>query len=170
VYSLFPKTDQGGRDFLFSDKGGRVNRRRILILSKRPPLRPEYGTIGEPREIPESFLSWETYGFEIRLNPVKREKGGGKIIPIRGRENLAEWFCLKSEGWGFITSRESLQIQSSGVQNFEKQNGRVTQNTATFIGKLKVSDRPRFIRSFEEGIGRGKSFGFGLLEILPLRE
>jgi CRISPR system Cascade subunit CasE len=86
-----------------------------------------------------------------------------------GRENLIEWFCLKSEAWGFITDRESLQIQSTGVQTFDKQNGQVTQNTVTFVGKLKVSDRSLFIKSFEQGIGRGKSFGFGLLQIVPLQ-
>ncbi|MDR3139117.1 MAG: type I-E CRISPR-associated protein Cas6/Cse3/CasE [Treponema sp.] len=169
IYSLFPKPEDKNRDFLFADKGGNFNERRILILSKRSPLQPEHGII-ESKEIPESFLSWDLYGFEIRLNPVKREKTGGKILPIRGRENLLEWFCSKSESWGFTTGRESLQIQSSGIQTFEKQDGLVTQNMATFIGRLKVSDRPRFIKSFEEGIGRGKSFGFGLLEILPLRE
>jgi CRISPR system Cascade subunit CasE len=169
VYSLFPKGDTSRRDFLFADKGGGFNERRILIFSRRPPLRPGHGDI-KSRNIPESFLTQSRYGFEIRLNPVKREREGGKLIPIHGRENLVEWFCSKSETWGFITDRESLQIQSSRVQNFKKQNGQVTQNTATFIGKLEVCDRLRFIRSFEEGIGRGKSFRFGLLEILPLRE
>jgi CRISPR system Cascade subunit CasE len=167
VYSLFPKTDEGGRDFLFADKGGGFNERRILILSKRRPLPPEYGSI-ESREIPESFLGYDCYGFEIRLNPVKREKGGGKIVPVRGRENLLEWFCAKSESWGFAAGRESLQIQSSGIQSFKKQDGQVTQNAVRFIGTLKVKDRPLFVKSFEEGIGRGKSFGFGLLEIIPL--
>jgi CRISPR system Cascade subunit CasE len=178
IYSLFPKTDNKERDFLFSDKGGSFNERKILILSKRPPLQPEHGAI-ESREIPASFLNWDYYGFEIRLNPTKREKTSGKIVPVQGREKqgektkrekLLEWFCSKSESWGFVTERESLQIQSRGVQSFEKQNGQVTQNVATFIGKLKVKDRPLFIKNFEEGIGRGKSFGFGLLEIVPLRE
>jgi CRISPR system Cascade subunit CasE len=178
VYSLFPKTDNKERDFLFADKGGNFNERKILILSKRPPLQPEHGAI-ESREIPSSFLNWDYYGFEIRLNPTKREKTSGKIVPVQGtekqgektkREKLLEWFCSKSESWGFVTERESLQIQSSGIQSFEKQDNLVTQNMAPCIGKLKVSDRPRFIQSFEEGVGRGKSFGFGLLEIVPLRE
>jgi CRISPR system Cascade subunit CasE len=169
VYSLFPKTGEGGRDFLFADKGGGFNERRILILSKRRPLQPEHGRI-ESKEIPESFLTWDHYGFELRLNPVKREKGGGKIVPVRGRKNLLEWFHAKSESWGFSAGRDTLQIQSSGVQSFEKENDQVIQNAATFIGTLRVKDRPLFIRSFEEGIGRGESFGFGLLEIVPLRE
>jgi CRISPR system Cascade subunit CasE len=169
VYSLFPKVNDEGRDFLFADMGGNFNERRILILSKRPPAIPEHGTV-ESKNIPEAFLTGDCYGFTIRLNPTKREKNGGKIIPIRGRETLLEWFCSKSEGWGFITDKESLQIQNSGVQTFDKQNGQVTQNAVTFTGKLKVSDRSLFIKSFEKGIGRGKSFGFGLLQIVPLQE
>jgi CRISPR system Cascade subunit CasE len=167
VYSLFPKQADGERDFLFLDKGGDFNERRILILSKRPPAVPEHGII-ESKNIPESFLAGNCYGFTVRLNPTKREKNGGKIVPIRGKENQLEWFCAKSEGWGFITDKESLQIQNSGVQSFDKQNGQVTQNAVTFTGKLKVSDRSLFIKSFEKGIGRGKSFGFGLLQIIPL--
>ncbi|MFP3042863.1 type I-E CRISPR-associated protein Cas6/Cse3/CasE [Treponema primitia] len=168
VYSLFPKTGDG-RDFIFVDKGGNFNERQILILSKRSPEKPDYGTI-ESKNIPEPFLNQDHYGFEIRLNPTKREKNGGKIVPIMGKENLAEWFCSKSERWGFVTERESLQIQFTGVQTFDKQNGQVTQNVVNFIGKLRVNDRSLFIKSFEQGIGRGKSFGFGLLEIIPLQD
>jgi CRISPR system Cascade subunit CasE len=168
VYSLFPKIPDGGRDFLFMDKGGNFNERKILILSKRPPDVPEHGTIAS-KNIPRSFLAGDYYGFEVRLNPTKREKNGGKITSIIKRENLLEWFCSKSESWGFVTNRESLQIQNTGVQTFDKQSGPVTQNAATFIGKLKVCDRPLFIKSFEDGIGRGKSFGFGLLQIVPLQ-
>ncbi|MDR0926056.1 MAG: type I-E CRISPR-associated protein Cas6/Cse3/CasE [Hungatella sp.] len=168
VYSLFPQFRESSRDFLFVDKGGNFNERSILILSKRLPQIPQYGTI-ESKNIPESFLGLNNYGFEIRLNPTKREKKDSKIVPIKGKDNLIGWFCSKSETWGFATDRESLQIQSSGVQTFAKQNGQVTQNIVTFIGKLKVTNRFLFIKSFEQGIGRGKGFGFGLLQIVPLQ-
>jgi CRISPR system Cascade subunit CasE len=166
IYSLFPK-ENGGRDFLFVDKGGDFKERRILILSKRPPLCPEYGII-EQKNIPDSFLKEDRYGFEIRLNAVKRSKQNGKIVAIFDRESLFEWFCSKSESWGFITERDSLQIQSTGVQTFNKQENQITQNAVIFIGKLRVNDRSLFVKSFEEGIGRGKGFGFGLLQIVPL--
>jgi CRISPR system Cascade subunit CasE len=178
VYSLFPKIENTERDFLFADKGGSFNERRILILSKRSPRQPEYGTV-ESKAIPESFLNCDTYGFEIRLNPTKREKNSGKIIPVQGTEKqdsylkkkkLLEWFCAKSETWGFSTDHGSLQIQSTDIQVFEKDNKQITQNSVTFTGKLRVKDRALFIKSFEEGIGRGKGFGFGLLELVPLRE
>jgi CRISPR system Cascade subunit CasE len=178
VYSLFPKIENTERDFLFADKGGNFDERRILILSKRSPLQPEYGTV-ESKVIPESFLNCDTYGFEIRLNPTKREKNSGKIIPVQGTEKqdsylkkkkLLEWFCAKSESWGFSTDHNSLQIQSTDVQIFEKGNKQIIQSSVTFIGKLRVKNRVLFIKSFEEGIGRGKAFGFGLLEIVPLQE
>ena len=44
----------------------------------------------------------------------------------------------------------------------------ITHGAATFLGKLNVMDRVKFIKSFKEGIGRAKGFGFGLLQIVPL--
>ena len=175
IYSLFPKTDDG-RDFLFVDKGGDFHERRILILSKRIPENPVYGTI-ETKNIPESFLSLDNYGFEIRLNPVKREKQSSKLVPIgfdkkgsEKKEALLDWVCNKSESWGFIIARESLLVKDADVQTFEKGQHEVTQSAVCFVGKLHVSDRSLFKKSFEEGIGRGKSFGFGLLQIMPLQK
>jgi CRISPR system Cascade subunit CasE len=179
VYSLFPKIEGESRDFLFADKGVSDMQRRILIFSKRPPQRQGYGSI-KTREIPESFLQQDRYGFEIRLNPTRRDKASGKIVPAQGtekqdgetkRKKLRDWFCAKSEGWGFVTDPETLQIQNQGVQSFDKQDAQVvTQNAVTFTGTLRVTDRARFIKGVEEGIGRGKGFGFGLLEIIPLKD
>jgi CRISPR system Cascade subunit CasE len=176
IYSLFTDMPEGKRDFLFADKGGDFNERRILILSKRPPLTPQYGTV-ESKIIPDSFLAFSRYAFEVRLNPVKRDMKSRKLVPVgtglsmaQRREKLAEWFSAKSEGWGFVSDRESLQVQDTDVQIFEKQKTQVTQSAAVFIGKLKVTDRDLFVKSFKNGIGRGKGFGFGLLQIVPLQE
>jgi CRISPR system Cascade subunit CasE len=178
VYSLFPALAGESRDFLFVDKGGDFYERRILILSKRPPLATEHGVI-ETKTIPEAFLQSDAYCFQVRLNPTKRDKQTGKIIPVQDlkeksdktkREILAQWFCAKSETWGFHADPERLEVRTTGVQVFEKQEMEVTQNAATFTGVLGVTDRELFIRSFEQGIGRGKSFGFGLLELVPTKE
>jgi CRISPR system Cascade subunit CasE len=180
VYSLFPAIPDESRDFLFVDKGGDFYERRILILSKRSPLTPEHGRI-ESKNISPAFLERDAYCFEVRLNPTKRDKQTGRIIPAQGlikeekdnetkREKLAQWFCAKSETWGFRADPERLELRTTGVQVFDKQEMEVTQNAATFAGVLRVTDRELFIRSFEQGIGRGKSFGFGLLELVPTKE
>lgn len=167
VYSLFPPEDGKTRNFLFADKGGDWNSRRILLLSDREPQKPEYGQINS-KEVPDTFLSSDYYGFEVILNPTKRDIKTGKIVSIRGRDNLIQWFILKAPGYGFEVIQNSLQVNNVGVVTYKKDKEICTHNTATFIGKLKVIDRETFIKSFKQGIGRAKGFGFGLLQIIPI--
>lgn len=55
------------------------------------------------------------------------------------------------------------------VDAFPRDDGRnVTLSKARIIGELAVTDRDRFIHSFTRGIGHGKAFGCGLLQIAPL--
>jgi CRISPR system Cascade subunit CasE len=166
VYELFPGES---RDFLFVDKGGDFHARQILILSDRSPEIPQYGEI-QSKPIADSFLEHDNYGFEVTLNPTKRDKQTGKTVAIRGRENLHQWFLGKAPTLGFEIQAESLEIRHAGVQTFDLGNGKiVTHNSASFVGKLKVTDRVRFQQSFRKGIGRAKGFGFGLFQIIPLQ-
>lgn len=166
VYELFPGES---RDFLFVDKGGDLQARQILILSDRSPEIPQYGEI-QSKVIADSFLEYDHYGFEVKLNPTKRDKQTGKTVAICGRENLHQWFLGKAPTLGFEIQAESLEIRHAGVQTFHLSNGQiVTHNSATFIGRLKVTDRVKFQQSFRKGIGRAKGFGFGLFQIIPLQ-
>lgn len=177
VYSLFPKVGDDTRDFLYADKGGDFSTRNILLLSKRPPVPPEIGIV-ESKSIQPAFLTHEHYAFEVRMNPTKRDKASGTIVAIRGnktagqtqRDALAEWFAQKTLNQGFSVDATSLIITDVGVQQFKKDESTVTHGKATFRGKLYVTDRALFIKSFEEGIGRAKGFGFGLLQIVPLKD
>ena len=170
VYSLFPKPDDQSRDFLYADKGGNWNCRRILILSERRPETPEFGEI-ESKEVPESFLQWDNYGFEVIVNPTQRNGPSQKTTPIKGRENLHKWFIQKASALGFEVEPDSLQVSKIGVVSFNR-DASITQThgTATFIGKLTVINREAFINSFKHGIGRAKGFGFGLLQIVPIQK
>ena len=183
VYSLFPQAETretgsgkdgliakaNGRDFLFVDKGGDFHGRQILVLSSCQPVLPEYGEISS-KKIPEAFLQMKHYGFEVVLNPVKRDNKTGKLISVRGKDNLLQWLVDKAEKGelGFTVDPKTLQVNHEGVLRYEKDGATCTHNTATFTGKLEVTDRPKFIRTFEKGIGRAKGFGFGLLQIIPI--
>ncbi len=174
VYSLFPQQKHGEiRDFLYADKGGDWNCRRILILSERKPELPEFGQI-ESKEIHDSFLNWDYYGFEVILNPTTRNGPSQKTMPVRGMENLRKWFLKKVPALGFEVEPKSLQVSHVGVISFDKnKEGKTftqTHGSATFIGRLKVINRGDFINSFKQGIGRAKGFGFGLLQIMPLQK
>lgn len=167
VYSLFPAKPGQSRDFLFADKGGDWKGRQILILSAREPLQPEFGEVYS-KKVSDSFLQYDHYGFEVVLNPTKRDAKTSKIAAVRGRENLLQWFVQKTPGLGFEVISQSLQVNKIGVLTYQKNGTSRTHNTANFVGKLKVIDRRVFIQNFKKGIGRAKGFGFGLLQIVPI--
>ena len=175
VYSLFDdirsdrqKLEGEPSGLLYADKGGDVDQKTILILSDRFPNTPKHGRI-ESKVIPDSFLMHNHYGFEITLNPTKRDHSTGKTVPIRGSDAIKEWFIKKTiDSWGFEVTSERVQVQNTDVKIFDKKGHHVTQGSATLIGELIVTDQKKFIQSFQRGIGRGKSFGFGLLQIVPI--
>lgn len=159
---------------VYADKGGDFNTRQILMLSNRKPHQtPQFGEV-QSRPIHASFLMHERYVFDITLNPTKREqnkldKQTGKVVAIRGRDDIAAWFIARApQSWGFAVTAEHLQVGKISVQVFEKDGRTITHGSATLTGELVVTDKARFIQSFIHGIGRGRAFGFGLLQIVPL--
>ncbi len=167
VYTLFPEEDGKTRDFLFVDKGGAWDERKILIISNRFPQQPQFGRV-QSKEIPATFLEHGHYGFEVKVNPVIRLGTTKKHVPVKGRDELQKWFTAKSAGYGFCIEEDSLQVNHTGVIQFAKDGANCTYNTATFVGRLRVLDKQLFRECFINGIGRGKAFGFGLLQLVPL--
>jgi CRISPR system Cascade subunit CasE len=179
VYSLFEdvrseaeKQSSVPSGFLFADKGGDAKGRQILILSDRLPLQPEHGTLSESWTIPAEFLQHRFYKFEVTLNPTRKENKSGRRVPIKTREEVVAWFGGKSlASWGFSVDTDRLDVRMLPVMQFNKQNGPpVTHGAARVSGMLRVENRDLFIESFNKGIGRGRAFGFGLLQIEPLKD
>jgi len=179
VYSLFEdvrseaeKRSSVPSGFLFADKGGDAKGRRILILSDRPPLQPAHGTLSASWTIPDEFLQHRFYKFEVTLNPTRKENKSGRRVPIKTREEVAAWFGGKSlAAWGFSVDPARLDVRMLPVMQFNKQGERpVTHGAARVSGMLRVENRDLFIESFNKGIGRGRAFGFGLLQIEPLKD
>ncbi|MER2510981.1 MAG: type I-E CRISPR-associated protein Cas6/Cse3/CasE [Nitrosomonas ureae] len=176
VYGLFEdvRTDAEKQTSIasgitYADKSGDFNTRQILMLSNRKPHQtPQFGEV-QTKSIHSDFLAHKRYAFEITLNPGKRDKQTGKIVPIRGREGIEQWFKERApKSWGFSVNPRNLQTHKISVQVFEKMGRTITHGSATLQGELIVIDRERFILSFLHGIGRGRAFGFGLLQIVPL--
>ena len=176
VYDLYDdirseqqKQESHSSGILYVDKGGDFNHRIILMLANRQPnISPSYGEI-EYKIIPDNFLQHQHYAFEVTVNPSKRDNKTSKIIPIRDRENIAQWFIDRApSSWGFTVNPTNLQVEKLTVQTFTKNDQKVTHGSATLKGELKVTNQTQFIQSFQQGIGRGRAFGFGLLQIVKL--
>ncbi|BBP46414.1 type I-E CRISPR-associated protein Cas6/Cse3/CasE [Thiosulfatimonas sediminis] len=178
VYGLFDdvrtdddKANSESSGILWVDKGGDFHHRQILMLSTRKPHQtPQFGEV-ESRVIKPDFVQHRRYGFEITLNPSKRNKKTGKVEAIRKRDEIALWAIERAhKNWGFEINPNHLQVQINPVLEFKKTGKTVTHNSAHLKGELLVTDRNQFIQSFLSGIGRGKAFGFGLLQIVPLND
>ncbi len=172
VYDLFDdvKVDaepNTPRRILYVDKGGDFQHRQILILSDQAPQSAKHGGI-ESRPIPDTFLNYQQYRFEVTVNPTQRDSKSRKIVPIRGQESVMRWFIDRApETWGFSVHSPSLQVHNLSVKQFTKKGHLVTLGSATLQGNLTVITLDKFKQSFCHGIGRGRAFGFGLLQLVP---
>lgn len=179
VYSLYEdvrseeeKSASQTSGILYADQGGDFQSRRILLLADRMPaecIDGQYGQV-QSKPIAESFLGHDRYRFKVIVNPTRRDSASRKLLPVKGRETIAEWFCERAlQSWGFRVSREHLQVDRVDVLRFkDKQQQPVTLAQAHVQGQLEVTDRAQFHNSFARGIGRARTFGCGLLQIVPL--
>lgn len=179
VYSLFTdvrsaqeKKASKPSGFLYADLGGNYKSRKILLLSDRSPAQRVDGQYGEvqSKEIPAGFLQYDAYQFKVIVNPTRRDSVSRKLVPVKGREAISEWFMERAQNsWGFNAMRSKLQINNVEVLSFKSKFQRnITLAQAHVQGVLTVSDREKFIESFRKGVGRGRAFGCGLLQIAPL--
>lgn len=178
VYSLYEdvrseaaKAASEASGILYADQGGDFYGRKILLLADRSPADCIDGQYGEvcSKPISDDFLEHAQYRFKVIVNPTRRDSASGKLLPVKNREAIADWFYERASGWGFQVSAEHLQVDRLDVLQFPaRQQHTVTLAQAHLQGQLQVSDRDLFYRSFRRGIGRGRAFGCGLLQIVPL--
>lgn len=170
VYDLFEDVRgndrQRGSGILFADKGVRQGVSQVIILSDRLPRTPQRGVL-ETHPLPDSFLQMPAYQFEVIVNPVWRDNRSGRIMPVRGREAIAAWFCEHAPRWGFDVHAPSLQVTDVQVDRFSKGTGMATIARATLTGRLRVRERTAFVQAVCEGIGKARAFGCGLLQVVP---
>jgi CRISPR system Cascade subunit CasE len=167
VYSLFPLEKGIVRPFLFNDKGEKQGYREIILISKNFPKSPPFGTCNS-KKVPEELLNYSGYRFSVKLNPVTRNKGKDKRI--EGIEEIKSWFINKAPEWGFQVDTRTLEtspIKILTIRDTTKERT-LTKQSVEFSGQFTVLDKSALLRSFCAGIGRGKAFGFGLLEIVPI--
>ena len=166
VYSFFPLGKENNSRFLYADKGPVRGGRSLLILSETEPEIPQ--TLSSSATIvSDNFFSFRNYWFEIDMNPVRRDKKDGKRKAVTGQLELLKWFIEHTEKWGFEADQTTLEVQVRSTRQFPKNGKRCTFNHAFFRGRLQVKDPELFRKSFEAGLGHGKAFGFGLLQLRP---
>lgn len=179
VYSLYDdvradaaKAASETSGILYADHGGDIRGRKILLLADRAPQSNIDGRWGEveSRPVPPTLLGHDLYRFQVIVNPTRRNNASRKLVPVKERADIATWFAERSvESWGFRVDTSHLQVDRVQVQRFkDKHQHPVTLAQAHVQGILGVVNRDRFVAGFRQGIGRGRAFGCGLLQIVPV--
>ena len=141
---------------------------RVYILSDRPVSESVDGSIEfRTIRVPEKLFQSEKYSFQVVLNPVVRKEG--KTTPVKGRDNIIDWFTRLAVRNGFTVDKPYISLDSVYVDQFKDKNKKqMSIQKACFSGKLTVVDKNLFIKAVTTGIGRSKTYGCGLLQVVPL--
>jgi len=146
------------------------NRSVILLSPEKPmPQKNFSGTI-QTKELCRSFLGYDKYNFSLLVNPTKCESLTKKRKAISGEENVKNWFIKKSDDFGISVKKENLEVRSMPSQKIEKPDETIIHyHRVKILGTLAVSDRGSFVRTVLQGVGRGRSFGLGLMQVIPYK-
>lgn len=160
----------------------------MLILSADSPdltdLARQFGN-------PNASIPWETksydsllerievgstWQFRLTANPTKACKSSQDPM-ARGtvRAHITpfyqqQWLLVRCEAHGFSLTPEEVYVVGSRWLRFYKGNQRkhpVTVLSCTYEGLLTITDAEQFRQTLQNGIGRGKAYGLGLLTIVP---
>lgn len=146
--------------------------KKLIILSSIEPRNVESEAVMQARsvkEMPEDLLEHSDYLFKITVNPVLvRRNEKLKVIPIKDVTEIKKWFvnkCLKN---GMEVNCSSLDLISKKADIFKANNIKNVINKCVVQGQLKVIDPEKFRYAIFNGIGRSKTFGCGLMQVLPI--
>lgn len=150
-----------GSDFLSVEKDG-----CYYTLSEVAPQGPVPECSNERKIFPEDYLAvGATYSFTLKVNPTKKIKG--KRVPLVGEVQIAEWLFNRAEAWGVSWQDIDLQISSIAKEHFKDNRGnRITVEGSVIQGVLIIKDLEKFSKVFKKGVGKSKSFGYGMFQLI----
>jgi CRISPR system Cascade subunit CasE len=106
--------------------------------------------------------------FRLQANPSKRSKETGKTIALTRKEDRLLWLERQAARSGF----EILEIDTVPVPDIYGRKPKVSAPikiiSVLFQGVLRITEIELFRQALQQGIGRGRAYGCGLLSIAKL--
>lgn len=161
VYSLFPK--ELNAKFSFNKELIKNGKQYIIIQSDKRPIIPSFIDADQIKSYvyDDDFFENKEFNFVIDINSSKRLASNGKYSPVKPDE-IIDWITLKFEKNNLHISFVNLISQSREVF-YAKNNNKVTIYHSKLIGRVKTSDKESIKNAMINGIGRGKTYGYGML-------
>jgi hypothetical protein len=149
-------TKSPSKDFLFYVDDARG---QVLIQNQE-------GCEGlQQRDMPEAK---GVYRLSVLVNAVKTSYK--KRIPLCGYQQIVDWLKEREESFGFKFISD-IEVGSTVKYTAHKQGHKTITIGATPVsGLIEVTDQELFTKTLHKGIGKAKSFGFGMLRIIPVKQ
>lgn len=110
----------------------------------------------------------QIFQFRLKANPSKRDKQSGKLIGMFHRPDQEAWLTRKGTQYGFAIETVDVIPTPNLYGTKAKETSSIKIFTVLYQGTLQVSDPTLFFEAIRQGIGRGRSYGCGLLSIAKL--
>ncbi len=183
LLSMLPKHTPADR-YLFRLEETRIFN-YILLQSSTVPnfekhLEANYLLEAQTKKYSPVFKQGQTLRFCLFANAVKKrkydpekdtnvtKKGTDKVyVPMYSDEDMKQWLKDRAASNGFAIDEMQLQM-SKAYLSFRKRSDAEQKGNlfgVKYEGYLQVTDLELFTKAVECGIGKAKSFGFGLLSV-----
>lgn len=139
----------------------------MIILSKMKPnslVMGRYGDLATMKTMKYHIdvNDGQIYNFSLFANPTKRTSTTHKIKQLLDANEQEQWLLRKAKSNGFQIKQVQLKqpVEKILIHNSQSATKLIGVD---FHGQLIVTNRRSFINALINGIGREKSYGFGLL-------
>lgn len=149
----------------------------VLVQSK---IEPDWSKLpdsylckpSEPKQFylnPEMLPEGSIFQFRLRANPSKRDSKTKKTVGFYRRPDQLAWLERQGDRCGFRLLTADV-IPSPNVFGIKKKGSApIRIATALFQGVLEVTAPEPFVSTVQYGLGRGKSYGCGLLSLARIK-
>jgi CRISPR system Cascade subunit CasE len=109
------------------------------------------------------------FQFRLRANPSKRDNKTKKTIGLYHRHDQLAWLERQADRCGFRLLTADVMPSPNVFGIKKKGSSPIRITTALFQGVLEVTAPEPFVSTVQHGLGRGKSYGCGLLSLARIK-
>ncbi|MCT1996747.1 type I-E CRISPR-associated protein Cas6/Cse3/CasE [Brachybacterium muris] len=174
------RIDQVEKAFTLYIVGPEIPDLRVITEQAGWPSRPGQSTDYVP--FLDRLMAGQEWRFRLSANPVKSipsmDGSRGKVVPHVTREQQVNWLVTRAAVHGFELlgdtgddAKHHVTVTRSEDLRFRRGESTrpVSLRRAQFDGALRVTDAEQLRASLQQGIGRARAYGCGLLTLAPLR-
>ena len=178
IYSMFDKIEPGR--LLWLDNSNQRQKSFLVVSEVKPSLKDKYKSyvVLESKKINDHFFEHKTYAFKTLVNcAVCRHE---KRVPLFEHDEILSWFkqrllktdCALNEDRCLISSPKALifkHLSSDPRCNKNSNSAQIITLNVCEISGVLTANNPQLLKDLaRNGIGRSKSFGCGLMQLVPV--